>query len=81
MSRTTTTEARAPVYHVHVTRRDPGIKYRLTQRRLQRKLAEANTLILKMLDRGIVPEIMLHPVRGNALARTVSCHHWRKGRG
>ena len=50
------------------------IKYRLTQRRLLRKLAEANVLIERLLSKGLVPDLTLHPVLGNPLARTVASH-------
>ncbi len=57
------------------------MKYRLTQRRLIRKLDEANVLIERLLNKGITPDITLHPVpKKDFFARMVGCHRFRESR-
>ncbi len=57
------------------------IKYRLTQRRLVRKIDEANVLIERLLDRGITPDLTLHPVcTKGVIARYVGCHRFQGAR-
>ena len=54
-------------------------QYRLTQRRLQIKLGEANDLIDRLLQRGHIPDMTLHPVAARgAIARYVGCHRFRR---
>ncbi len=54
------------------------IRHRLTQRRLQIKLGEANDLIERLLERGIVPNIVLRCTQQDSHARFIGCHNFLK---
>jgi hypothetical protein len=50
--------------------------YKLTQLRLKRKLDEANVLITRLVNRGFVPNLTLHTMKGQGpVVRTVDCYH------
>ena len=55
------------------------MKYRLTQARLHRQINAANASIQRLLDRGIVPDMVLRTIPGYLAARKLGFPRIRKG--
>ncbi len=52
--------------------------YRLTQVRLKLKIGEVNDLIERLLEKDIVPNIVLRCDRVDPHARFIGCHNFLK---